>query len=233
MVRGDLTVAKREVGVTSPINEEHRRWIAELRKFNVCQLADALGPACFIETSVRPIDLKFRICGPALTVQCAPDDNLTVHYALHVAQPGDVLVVGGAPSSNGALWGELMSICAQSKCLAGTMIDGPVRDPVEIQSLGYPVFCRNLNPRRAAKENSGHINVSLRFGNLSVQPGDLMLADANGIICIECSKVQEAIDLASQIVQKETNIKEQLRLDRTTFEILELGQKYQDGLRKS
>ncbi len=169
--------------------------IAELRQFTVCQLSDALGPSCSIETSILPIDPQFRICGPALTVECAPGDNLTVHHALHLAHPGDVLIVGGSPNCDGALWGELMSISAQSKGVAGTIVDGAVRDPLEIRTLGYPVFCRHFNPRRATKETYGRINVPIRIGTLSIGPNDLVLADANGIVSIPHIRVQEAIEL--------------------------------------
>ena len=156
---------------------------------------------------LRPIDPHFRICGRALTVECAPGDNLTVHHALHLAQPSDVLIVGGSSNGDAALWGELMSISAQSKSVAGTIIDGPVRDPLEIQILGYPVFCRRFNPRRATKESYGRINVPVRIGALSICPTDIVLADANGIAGIPRARVHEAIELASEVVRKENKVK--------------------------
>ncbi|HZC25365.1 MAG TPA: RraA family protein [Candidatus Binatia bacterium] len=206
------------------MDKERQRSIAELRRFTVCQLADALGASYSVETSILPIDSRFRICGPALTVECASGDNLTVHHALHLAQRGDVLIVGGSPDSDGALWGELMSISAQAKCLAGTIIDGPVRDPVEIRELGYPVFCRHFNPRRAAKETYGSINVAIRIGTLSISPGDLVLADANGIASIPSDRLHEAVALASEIARKENQVKDEIRSGRTIFDIFNLGQ---------
>jgi 4-hydroxy-4-methyl-2-oxoglutarate aldolase len=204
------------------MDEEQRRSIAELRQFTVCQLTDGLGCSCPVETAIRPIDPHFRICGPALTVECAPGDNLTVHHALHLAQPGDVLIVGGSPNCEVALWGELMSISAQSKGLAGTIIDGPVRDPLEIRTLGYPVFCRDINPCRAAKETYGHINVSVRIGTISISPNDLVLADANGIVSIPSARVQEAVQVASEVVRKENEVKNQILSGRTIFDIFNL-----------
>jgi 4-hydroxy-4-methyl-2-oxoglutarate aldolase len=121
----------------------------------VCQLSDALGPSCSIETSILPIDPQLRICGPALTVECAPGDNLTLHHALHLAQPGDVLIVGGSSNCDAALWGELMSISAQSKSVAGTIVDGPVRDPLEIRMLGDPVFYRHFNRAERQRKRMG------------------------------------------------------------------------------
>ena len=205
------------------MGKEKQLSIADLRQFTVCQLADALGASCSVETSILPIDSHFRICGSALTVECAIGDNLTVHHALHLAQPGDVLIVGGSPESDGALWGELMSISAQTKGLAGTIIDGPVRDPVEIRELGYPVFCRHFNPRRAAKERYGKINVPVQIGSLSISPNDLVLADANGIASVPHDRVHEAVALASEIARKETQVKEEIRSGRTIFDIFNLG----------
>ena len=206
------------------MDKEQETAISELRQFTVCQLADALGSSCLLETSILPIDSHFRICGPALTVECALGDNLTVHHALHLAQPGEVLIVGGSPDSDGALWGELMSISAQAKGLAGTIIDGPVRDPLEIRMLGFPVFCRHFNPRRATKETYGNINVPVQVGKLTIRPNDLVLADANGIASIPRDRAQEAVALASEIVRKENQMKDEIRSGRTIFDIFNLGQ---------
>lgn len=195
---------------------------AELRQFTVCQLSDALGPSCSVETSIPPIDPQFRICGPALTVECAPGDNLTLHHALHLAQPGEVLMIGGSPNGDAALWGELMSLSAQSKRVAGTIVDGPVRDPQEIRALGYPVFGRQFNPRRARKEAYGRINVPIRIGTLSISPQDFVLADANGIVGIPHARVYEAIELASEVVKKENMLKCEILSGRTIFEIFNL-----------
>lgn len=196
--------------------------IAELRQFGVCQLSDALGPLCAIETSILPIDPKFRICGPARTVECVTGDNLTLHHALHLAQPGDVLIVGGSSNCDAALWGELMSISAQSKGVAGTIVDGPIRAPQEIRTLGYPVFCRHFNARRATKEAYGRINVPVRLGKLSISPNDFVIADANGIASIPPASVQEAIALASEVARKENKLKYEILAGRTIFEIFNL-----------
>ncbi|HMK20960.1 MAG TPA: RraA family protein [Terriglobales bacterium] len=197
--------------------------ILELQKFTVCQLSDALGPTCPIETALRPIDPESHICGSALTVECSPGDNLSVHQALHLANPGDVLVVSNPKNGEAALWGELMTISAQCKRLSGTIIDGSVRDPLEIRRLGYPVFCREFNPRRAAKENCGRINVPVQIGTLSVKPGDVLVSDLSGIISIPAPMLQHTISLVSEVARKEREIKEQILSGRSIFEILELG----------
>lgn len=213
------------------MDQEKRLLIAQLRQFSVCNLADALGASCPIETSIRPLDPQFRICGFAFTVESVPGENLTLHHALHVSQAGDVLVVGGSMNCDVALWGELMSMSAQSKGLMGTIIDGPVRDPLEISALGYPVFSREVQPRKASKETYGRINVPIRLGKITVRPEDVILADANGIVCLPRARVQEGIRLAADVVQKERIIREQIRSGRTIFEIFSM-QQYVTGYRK-
>ena len=197
--------------------------IAELRRFTVCQLADAMGSSCSVETGLFPVDHNFRICGRAVTVECAPGDNLTLHHALHLAQPGDVLIVGGSPKGDRALWGELMSLSAQSRGVAGTIIDGPIRDAREIRTLAYPVFCRGFDARRATKEMYGQLNIPLQIGTLSISPGDLVVADANGIVSIALARAFEAIKLVSEVAQKENSIKDVILAGRTIFEIFDLG----------
>jgi 4-hydroxy-4-methyl-2-oxoglutarate aldolase len=117
-----------------------------------------------------------------------------------------------------------MSMSAQSKGLAGTIIDGPVRDPMEIQTLGYPVFCRGITPYRAAKESYGRINVPVEIGNLSIRPNDLVLADANGIVAIPRVRAREIVHLAEEIARKENDIKTQIVGGRTIFEVFSLLQ---------
>jgi len=206
------------------MNDAQSRSISKLRHLSVCHVMDALGDSCAIETAIHPIDPHFRICGSAFTVECAPGDNLTLHHALHLAQPDDVLVVCSPRQCEVALWGELMSISAQSKRLAGTIIDGPVRDPLEIRTLGYPVFCRDFQPRRAAKNQYGSINVPIRVGAISISPRDVILADANGIVCIPRRQMEEVLRLASSVVQKENSIKQQIREGRTIFDAFSLEQ---------
>ena len=135
---------------------------------------------------------------------------------------------GGLAKAGGRLraWrlDGLFQLNSVSRGLAGTIIDGPVRDPVEIRDLEYPVFCRDFNPRRAAKEAYGRINVPVTIGMVTVNPGDVVRADANGIVCIPSARLPETVQLASEVLEKENSIKDQILSGRTIFEIFELQQ---------
>ena len=194
--------------------------LAKLHGISVSQLADCFGPSCPIETEIRPLDIEFRICGPARTARCEPGENLTLHHALYLAQPGEVLVASG--SLDCGLWGELMSTSAKFRGLEGTVIDGAARDPVEIKELGYCAFSRCIHPRKARKDKYGDVDAPIRCGSLMVNPGDIIVADANGIIVFPPERLAEILQLGLELVRKEVELKEQLRRGRTAFEISRL-----------
>jgi 4-hydroxy-4-methyl-2-oxoglutarate aldolase len=192
-----------------------------LEEISVCQLADGFGPSFPVETEIRPLDPSFRICGPARTVRCEPGENLSLHHALHLAKPGEVLVAAG--SMNCGLWGELMSTSARHKGLKGTIIDGGARDPIEIGELDYPVFSRCLNPRKATKDRYGEIDVPIRVGCLVVNPGDIIVADANGILAFPADRLVEVVRMGTEVRDKETEVKKQILGGKTIFEISGFG----------
>lgn len=196
--------------------------VKELGSLSFCQIADALGPSCPIETGLKPIDPSFRVFGLAMTVSCPPDDNLTLHHALHIAEPGRVLVAHGSGSCKAALWGELMSIAALTKGLSGTIIDGAARDVLEIKNTGYPVFSRTITARQASKKNYGSLNTPILCGSIEVSPGDVIIGDVNGIMAVSQTRLEEALRGGVEIAQKELQLKEQIHLGRSIFEILGL-----------
>jgi 4-hydroxy-4-methyl-2-oxoglutarate aldolase len=198
------------------------RLLREFNRFSICQLADGLGPGCVVETELKPLNQDFRICGPAMTVLCSPGDNLTLHHALHLAKAGLVLVVSDGGRCNSALWGGLMSLSAKQKGLKGTIVDGAARDLVEIGRIGYPVFSRAIKPLSAAKEDYGKLNIPIRCGSLRVNPGDIVFADADGIIAVPRAQLELALAMALKVLQKETGLKRRIKQGLTLFESLEL-----------
>lgn len=193
--------------------------LQEVAKLSVCQVLDALGASWPVETSIRPTDPSFRLCGPALTALCAPDDNLSLHHALYLAQPGQVLVVSCPGGTDVALWGELMSVSAKARGLAGTILDAPARDPLEISALGYPVFARSIHPRRAAKQRYGAVGVTVQCGVLKVASGDIIMADVNGIVALSAADLPRAVEGGRAIVSREEELRGKLERGNTMFEI--------------
>jgi 4-hydroxy-4-methyl-2-oxoglutarate aldolase len=192
-----------------------------VRAFSVSQISDALGFSLQVETTVQPVDPNFRVCGKAVTVLCEPDDNLAVLYALEASQKGDVLVVS-ASHGRRAVWGEILSLAAQCRGLVGTIVDGAVRDVLEIKTLGYPVFASSVNACRARKERAGKHNIPVQCGSILVQPGAVVVGDANGIVALPRSALNAVIEKTEELSRRETEIKEQLLHGLSIVDILKL-----------
>src|SRR5690606_22642629 len=125
----------------------------------------------------------FRVCGPAVTVQSPGGDNLWLHRAIYAAEPGDVLVVHVSDKYDHGYWGEIMSTAAQVRGLGGLVIDGCVRDSTLLRSMTFPVFSRGLCIRGTGKDFGarGWVNYPLMIGGVTIQPGDLICGDEDGV----------------------------------------------------
>lgn len=135
-------------------------------------------------------DLKTVLCGQAITVRTRPGYNLIIHKAMLMAQAGDVIVIDGGGDLTQALVGGLMRTTALAKNLSGFVIDGAVRDLVEWYEGGMPVFARGHTHRGPSKEGPGEVNVAVSCAGLVVQPGDLVLGDADGVIAIPAAELE-------------------------------------------
>jgi regulator of RNase E activity RraA len=151
--------------------------------------------------------LGLTICGPAFTVRVRPGDNLMIHKALTMVQPGDVLVIDGSGDLTQALMGGLMRTTALARKLGGLIIDGAVRDLVEWAEGGLPVFARGHTHRGPSKEGPGEINVTVSCAGMVVQPGDLILGDADGVIAIPATEVASLLPAVQAHIKKEEAIR--------------------------
>lgn len=182
--------------------------IEAFREVPVAVAGDCMGRsigAVGLRTYHGALDLT--LCGPALTVRVRPGDNLMIHKALTMAQAGDVLVIDGAGDLTQALMGGLMRTTALARRLGGLVIDGAIRDLVEWAEGGLPVFARGHTHRGPSKEGPGEINVPVSCAGLVVQPGDLMLGDADGVIAIPASETASLLAAAKAHLKKEEAIR--------------------------
>jgi 4-hydroxy-4-methyl-2-oxoglutarate aldolase len=132
-----------------------------------------------------------------------PGDNLMIHAALAIAQPGDVLVIDGKGDLNSALMGEIMSQQCVALGVVGVVIDGAVRDSEAIRQLGLPMYAAGLNPNGPTKFVPGRLNHPISIGGVSVHPGDLVVGDADGVTVIERDKAAALLPLAAEKVAAE------------------------------
>jgi len=145
---------------------------------------------------LRPMHKAGRLCGPALTVKSRPGDNLMIHKALDLAQPGDVVVVDAGGDLTNALLGELMVSYAISRKLGGIVLSGAVRDIDFIAAGSFPVYALGITHRGPYKDGPGEINVPIAIDGMVIQPGDLVLGDADGLLGVPFDSVDSILAAA-------------------------------------
>jgi regulator of RNase E activity RraA len=147
---------------------------------------------------------KLSLCGLAVTVQCRPADNLMVHKALQIAEPGEIVVVSTCGNSTSAVFGELMCTTAAEKGIGGIIVDGAIRDVDGIARLGLPAFSRSVCPGGCDKDGPGEINVPISCGGTVVMPGDIIVGDEEGVAVIPRDSAEEVLELVHALMARET-----------------------------
>jgi len=158
-------------------------------------LADVYGRRGTLSGRVAALSPTMKVAGPALTVEVRPGDNLMIHAALAIAKPGDVIIVDGKGDQTCALIGEIMVSQAIAIGVAGMVLDAAVRDVEALRAKGFPVFSFGSNPCGPTKRVPGRVNRPISVGSIAVNPGDLVVGDADGVVVIERERVAEMIGL--------------------------------------
>lgn len=193
--------------------------IKEMAEFDPATVHEASGGKGALSSDIKPVDFRMRVCGPAVTISCRPGDNLMLHKAIYVAQPGDVLVATVGEYAEAGPWGEIMAFAAQARGIAGLIIDGSIRDSVSITKLGFPVFSRSLCIKGTTKECLGLINHPIHIGGVAIRPGDLVLGDADGVVAVAREDIADVLAKSKARREKEEKVKEELKKGKSTLEI--------------
>jgi len=166
-----------------------------LREFPTPAISDQMNRLYTMTADIRVMtDPSHLLVGPACTVKCYPGDNLMVHKALDVARPGDVLCVDATASRTTAVLGDLVSTKARHRGIAGFVVDGLIRDLPGIQALGdFPVFARGVTPIGPLHRGPGEINYPISVGSIVVHPGDIVVADLNGVVVVPSDTIAEIV----------------------------------------
>ncbi|MDT2007461.1 RraA family protein [Rhodococcus opacus] len=191
---------------------DHARDHSTATIYEASQLNIALDPA------IRPAWTGARVAGPAYTVQGAGGDNLALHNAVAAAPAGHVLVaaLGGAQHGH---WGEVLAVAAQQRGLLGLIIDGGVRDTVELAGIDFPVFSRGISIVGTRKVYQGGLGVPITVGGVRITTGDLVVGDADGVVAIPLEHVTDVLDRSDARVADEKRIFDELRAGKTTLEV--------------
>jgi len=177
--------------------------VAKAAGFQPAILSDVNGRRGAMHGRIRALNSRMKLAGPAFTVDVRPGDNLMIHAALALAKPGDVLVIDGKADQTCALMGTIMMHAARKRGLAGVVMDAAVRDALDIEEMDFPVFSVGTNPNGPTKEVGGRIGHPVSCGGVTVHPGDFIIADADGVMCVEREKVESLLGKAADKVASE------------------------------
>jgi regulator of RNase E activity RraA len=185
----------------------------ELLQFDsvTCALSDCLGRFGAMTGDLRPLFDGIRFAGPAVTARTLASDLAAVIKAIDVAEPGDVVVVDAHGSRDTAFWGENMTLSAQNRGIAGAVIDGACRDVVEIRRLRFPLFSKAIVPNVAAIAGYGAVNVRVQCAGQSVAPGDLIVADENGVVVVPAQEAEALLARTRALLDTEHVLQQRLR----------------------
>lgn len=188
--------------------------VNQAREVTVADIHESMGQqgrASLMSARMRPLKDGQRIAGPAVTAFCAPGDNLMMHRALYLAQPGDVLVVVCKAELSGAQWGDLATRYALQKGLAGVVVQGCARDVDQVRALGLPVWSTHIHPIHPDKAGHGFVNTPVVCEGVHVCPGDLIVADGDGVIAVPRDSAAQVIAAAQAKMRKEDEAAEAVR----------------------
>ncbi|WP_075256548.1 4-carboxy-4-hydroxy-2-oxoadipate aldolase/oxaloacetate decarboxylase [Herbaspirillum camelliae] len=196
--------------------------IQQLRALGSATVYEAQGAKGALDHGMKPIDPASRLAGPALTVDARPGDNLVLHYAVLQAKPGDVLVVDAKAFMEAGPWGDVLTVLAMKKGIAGLVVNGCVRDANTIIDLGFPVFCRGLSIKGTGKHQPGKVNVPIVIGDVLIHPGDIIVGDRDGLAVVAQSEVEMTIASSMAREEKEQKMREAIENGASTVELMQL-----------
>ena len=177
--------------------------VAQAAHYQPAIFSDINGRRGALHGRIQALRPRMKVAGPAFTVEVRPGDNLMIHAAMALAKPGDVLVIDGKGDQTSALMGTIMMTACRQLGLAGVVVDGAVRDSLEIDEMDYPVFSVGTNPNGPTKNNGGRIGHPISVGGVTVQAGDFIIGDGDGVVVVERTKLAGLIPLAHKKVEEE------------------------------
>lgn len=169
------------------------RYVQAYNGLPVANISDCMTRMTAGGPRLRPMHKGGYLVGPALTVKCRPGDNLLIHKALAMAQPGDVIVVDAGGDLTNSLFGELMVTTAISRKVAGVVLNGAVRDSEMIANGNFPLYAAGITHRGPYKDGPGDVNVPIAIDGMVIHPGDLMVGDADGLLCVPYDDVEAVL----------------------------------------
>jgi len=185
-------------------------------------ISDAMGRNGSMSAEIKPVWPRAKIVGPALTVRTFPADGLMIHKAVTLAKPGDVLVVNAGGYQDTAVFGDLLGYSCKVHGIAGIVIDGASRDAEGMAAIGFPVFARAVIPMGPFKDSPGSINVPISCGGVAVRPGDIIVADGDGVVVVPKGEAAEVLLKARESTAQEEQLRGRLAKGEYMYDVLQM-----------
>lgn len=202
--------------------------MSKLSKYSTTIISDCLQRFSVMDAAIKPVFASKIVVGPAVTVEEIEGGNLMSHFALNSVQAGDVLVIDQKRLTTRAGWGGLQTYMAKKKKIAAVIIDGAVRDVKEIRQLKVPVFTRAITPAGPHKGWGGNVNTTISCGGVSVAPGDIIVADDDGVVVVKPQNLKTLLEACKNRADMEKQWYQWVTQGKPTTDFLKFNEKLEE-----
>lgn len=196
--------------VIKNITRPSQQILEEYSQLDTSTIYEAQGKQGLLSHNLRPTIQGSKLCGPAVTVTCPTGDNLMVHAAIEVCKPGDILVISTIGESIAGMVGELIITALIKRGVKGIITEGGIRDVAQLRKLGFPVWTRSIYSQGNNKIKGGWVNAPVNCGGMLINPGDLIMADDDGVVVVHKTDLELTLDASKARVLKEEGTKEKI-----------------------